>query len=455
VRTAVRGASRSHPRRLVTRVRYSDVHCGIASFGAGFAHRARMNARFAYALGAALSIGACADLADGGDSDGAGGKADEINPTDSENLAKLKVTQPSMQGQPQPYTYSLTYRNAGIAIGQEYRLVKGPGQLQITNTLFDQGFAFVNHELVTGTNEVKLAAFTARWDRSANSPVAVDFGQKAQLSATMINGQPNTTRRLLNPQANAAVGALDGTESQPFVIFSGDYTIGFGAAILGEQTQTFAPGQFKRLDLTPPDKRATLRVHAPARSFPHPTAQCEPPNRNFLVQRNKPVPTMSQQAEPWSGSNPSYTNAYFGIVAQQSYPLAQDLTVRMLPFLATEAPMHYEYVVNNMAMPLDLQPGQTQDLYVKRIDVNHVLVTREDGTTYTQPGYYRVWRDVNGLWQPVKLMSGDSNCYNVTAGRDAFPTRTGIDVLPGKYKVVISYSTADGAKTQEHILTMN
>ncbi len=63
-----------------------------------------MNARFAsLALGLSVSLGACADLSDEEGSDGVGGKADEINPVDNENLAKLKVIQPTMTGQPAPY----------------------------------------------------------------------------------------------------------------------------------------------------------------------------------------------------------------------------------------------------------------------------------------------------------------------------------------------------------------
>ena len=72
---------------------------------------------------------------------------------------------------------------------------------------------------------------------------------------------------------------------------------------------------------------------------------------------------------------------------------------------------------------------------LRRVDVDDVLVTREDGSTYTARGTYELY--LGGL-------------------RVAGPyyTHNGIDALPGTYELVISYSTADGPKTQKHTFTL-
>lgn len=72
---------------------------------------------------------------------------------------------------------------------------------------------------------------------------------------------------------------------------------------------------------------------------------------------------------------------------------------------------------------------------LRRVDVDDVLVTREDGSTYTARGTYELY--LNGL-----RVAGP------------YSTHTGIDALPGTYELVISYSTADGPKMQKHTFTL-
>lgn len=82
------------------------------------------------------------------------------------------------------------------------------------------------------------------------------------------------------------------------------------------------------------------------------------------------------------------------------------------------------------SMRIALRDGQAASLNLGRIDVDDVLVTRENGTTYEARGRYTV------------------TC--ITDGTDvgSFSTKTGLDVLPGDYRVDLTYSTEEGPKSQ-------
>lgn len=78
-------------------------------------------------------------------------------------------------------------------------------------------------------------------------------------------------------------------------------------------------------------------------------------------------------------------------------------------------------------------PGVT-DVTLHRVDVDHVAVTREDGSVFEAQGTY------------VLSTPGQPNI-------GPYPTGTGVDVLPGAYDVVVRYTTALGAQEhREHVI---
>lgn len=79
---------------------------------------------------------------------------------------------------------------------------------------------------------------------------------------------------------------------------------------------------------------------------------------------------------------------------------------------------------------LAVHDGETTPLTLGRIDMDDVTVKREDGTTYLAHGNYTV------------------TCITDGAAIGSFATKTGIDVLPGDYRVDLTYSTAEGPKSQ-------
>ena len=79
-----------------------------------------------------------------------------------------------------------------------------------------------------------------------------------------------------------------------------------------------------------------------------------------------------------------------------------------------------------------------QHLYLKRIDIDHMLVTRPDGTQYTSKGEVDINVDLNGEWQSII---------------HTMPTGSGIDVVSGfKYKLIVRAETEDGSETFSKIL---
>lgn len=82
-----------------------------------------------------------------------------------------------------------------------------------------------------------------------------------------------------------------------------------------------------------------------------------------------------------------------------------------------------------------LDQTRTNKVNLKRLDVDHVVVTREDNTSYVLPGRYEVYFGGN-------LVAGP------------FATNTGIDMLPGTYELVIKYTTAEGPQVEHYTLSL-
>jgi hypothetical protein len=82
-----------------------------------------------------------------------------------------------------------------------------------------------------------------------------------------------------------------------------------------------------------------------------------------------------------------------------------------------------------------LTQSGTNAVNLKRLDVDDVAVTRENGTTFTARGTFELYFEGRRVVGPLA-------------------TNMGVDVLPGTYELVIKYSTGDGAKTQRHVLTL-
>ena len=147
-------------------------------------------------------------------------------------------------------------------------------------------------------------------------------------------------------------------------------------------------------------------------------------------------------------------NHHHGVVAFQRLDLGTPAAFKVFPFTAAEAPHHYEVVVNNVIVKVDAQPGQTVTIPIERLDVDDVEVVTEAGATRFVKGTYQVFRQEGSGWRLVSLWDRRVNCSNVAGMLNTFATGTGLDVPAGTYKVEIKYTTAEGAKSQEHVVTV-
>ncbi|HEY8072699.1 MAG TPA: hypothetical protein VIF62_01280 [Labilithrix sp.] len=218
--------------------------------------------------------------------------------------------------------------------------------------------------------------------------------------------------------------------------------------------------------LQPAEKRATIHIKKPSsRDLPNPSlGTCHVGAQEILVQRNRDN-SNAQYGEPPSydqrqTSQPNqplqdgyvYYGGNEGVVAWSAVPLANDTDVRVFPFTAAQSPMHYELVVSNIPIPLTLNPGDSKTIQLERLDIDDVTVTREDGTTYDVKGSYQLFRQgAAGSWIPITTRT---DCSNGGAAQQSWPTATGVDVPAGTYRVLLSYTTAEGAKTQDNTYTV-
>ena len=82
-----------------------------------------------------------------------------------------------------------------------------------------------------------------------------------------------------------------------------------------------------------------------------------------------------------------------------------------------------------------LSQSSANNIKLQRLDMDHVEVTRENGSTYTVAGTYELF-------------------FGGTRVAGPFNTNTGVDLLPGTYELVTSFTTVDGAQTQRETINL-
>jgi hypothetical protein len=378
-------------------------------------------------------------------------QAKRIDPTDDENLGLLQVVLPTNLGN-LDYQWSVSYRSTAVSAGTASRFTAGTGCIVVTSPYASPAQKCGIEVLKKQTTNDDLAALKVAYAATATGPLAVDFGPSPSLRVfrTQDPVAPATTGTEI---AFAQAGSVpwNGAPVTPVITVPGDYRFSFGVGILDDVKKSVSGKSNLAFDITPADKRAHVKVKVPQRDFPDATWQCSGTNRNYLVQRNKvDVPGQGEPPGYDIRNNRSYYGPGEGIVANKGFVLNVDYDFKMFPFTTAEAPMHYDYVVNNQVFALDLTAGKVVTVPVDRIDVNDVTLTKETGEKYTVQGTWQLFTPgPNNSWVPFLVR-------DCAAGQAAFsaPTKTGVDVLPGNYRVVVSYTTAEGGKTQEYVISV-
>lgn len=411
--------------------------------------------------------------------DSTGDESDlRVKPKDGETLAQLVVTTPpgwTLSTNPAD-DGSATYRGAGVTtdlkLNTPARLNANATPTPITfSGKFDYPFTATNVTLTKGkTTTLALGSLKPTYV-PASDPTSTlwrDFGPRPHLTVGFT--APGATAEV------AVIGGLTfpafwaGAPQKALLAPPGAYRFSWNLPILDDVKRTLGDGENATVSLAPPDRRATIIVKKPAsRELPDvtfPGSWCHAPTSTFLVQRNADnssltlgEPTSWDQnaavrslpAKPILEGGTQYSAAE-KIASWAALAMKDDTTVKVFPFAASEGTAHYELVVNGVPTIVDLKPGDTKTFQLERLDVDDVEVTKEDGSTYTVRGTWKLFRQgPNNSWIPV---THRTDCSTGPGAQVAFSTNAGLDVLPGTYRLVFSYTTAEGAKTQEQIVTV-
>lgn len=423
-----------------------------------------------------LTLGACAGATPSDDASETE-QATKITPKDSENLGKIQVNVPSgWVLPPNPsddasasYVTTTSETNA-LTFGSALRIKAASGCVQV-HSKFNSPSRTCGVDVVKNqTTTTTLGAIKAVYDPAAT--LAVDFGPVPTFSIFQKPSAAGAEAKLYDHAPNGYLaGFWNGASTRPVLAAPGDYRFAWNLPVLGEVKKTLAQGENATVALVPNDVRATITLKPPsARELPDaPAGACQTKARTFVIQRRADAtngiyepPAYDQkiyQAQPASYPN-GYVSSYStqeNVVAYRAVAVSQITSLKVFPFTAGEAPMHYEVVVNNLPATVDVKPGTTSTVQLERLDVDDVEVEKEDGSKYKAKGTWQVWRQgPNATWVPVSQRVGQySDCSGYGAATQAnYPTGTGLDVLAGTYRVVVSYSTAEGGKTQDFTVSV-
>jgi hypothetical protein len=143
-------------------------------------------------------------------------------------------------------------------------------------------------------------------------------------------------------------------------------------------------------------------------------------------------------------------------VFNPTFPAAGgDWSTLVDPVDASGAAVPYVVSAYGLHTKLTTSVAGSYALQTHRLEIDDVQLTREDGSTYSHPGTWHVqvvgtggaltdhpWytRTRDGV-----LSDGTPNCINPT---NVFPTKTGIDVLPGSYQVIVQWVDGTGSQSK-------
>lgn len=191
-------------------------------------------------------------------------------------------------------------------------------------------------------------------------------------------------------------------------------------------------GKKKTIAIAPSAGRRIAKIVAPTRELP--TARCASAGVDtpgvFVWTQDEPLPRLRR----W-GDAPIADGASLEVGAASWHPDVK----YMIRTTGTD-----------LFVPLPLgAPGKGPLVYkLGRLDVDDVAVTQPDGSKKRVAGTYAVWTMIQrkGTWvegEPV-IECGEERI-------ETLPTNTGIDLPVGKYKLRVTYETAEaGKKTNEY-----
>lgn len=342
---------------------------------------------------------------------GGGGKEDTLFPTGTENLGYL-VVQPADGS-----ALGLTSIPVGVYVdskkvpyGSKTRLPAGGHTVGWGTEAGDWTGSMPVNVAVSTTTEVVGAGLHV--NGSLDFPVT--FGSKLRVTSAFGTGTAVFARA---------------TEPGRFVpVGPGDYNFEIALEELytppvWSEVVSLAAGEVKSIDLSPPELRGKIQIKPPTRAFP--SAKQETWFAASLFYSGETLagyPTQGRAYREKYLVNPSTWAANVGA-------LATDLEHTVLG--KTAWPRGYFLWLNGTYANFEVAPGGTTVVQMQRLDVDDVEVTREDGTKFRTAGTYSIeWLNPAGnyvAWPELQKL----------------PTKTGVDLVPGHYRVTVAYTTLE------------
>jgi hypothetical protein len=350
--------------------------------------------------------------------------ADTIHPKGDENLGSLVIREPkwTTPAETNIFPYSTLTTFGTLKTGVATRMIEGLYRLQLKTT----GFENIDYTDVAvakkKTAEFLLGGLVATFETASRSTTATDIGPRANLRVSR-NGH-NLNLVQLSP-------VWSGSNERGMAVLPGTYLFSWGIPVLDPIEQEIRGAEVAHINLTPADKRVTVLVlPAALREFSGP-----------------PVPRCYAVANQVLLEHSIASGVLDSLVLPE---LTSKKELKAFPSSGV-----YRAVLNDIAEPFQVESGKTTEIALRRIDVDHVQITNERGQASFVTGSYQVERkQADGNWKMAAMRNNEIGGCAHSPNRTSFPTQTGLDVWRGEYRVTVQYSTAEGAKTDVHMLDL-
>ncbi len=327
-----------------------------------------------------------------------------VKPGDEENLAHLIVQLPSGACQlPAACAHPVAYPTFNVE-GASYAAPKLGEDARLKPGNYSVVVEYAAMPLTLAAKQTRKVTLAVARSKCTALPLPVvpktDFGSKV----SVWNEACPVTMQAAVPKAGYAAFPYVTLLGSDRIFAPGSYTVSLGGK---PQTVSLAEGDVKEIPFT----RGVVGTVPPL--FTTKIAFVDP----------RENPTVALTALAITSSCP--TDAKYQLPLDGAQPVALDAF--------QSAQCSYTLTVGGRSLALDQTKTNVVNLY--RVDVDDVLVQKEDKTSYLAKGTYQLF------FAGLKV-----------AG--PHPTGTGIDMLPGTYELVINYNTMDGPKTQKQTLTL-
>jgi hypothetical protein len=375
---------------------------------------------------------------------------DVITPIDEENLGYLLVSAPSSAPSVAPYQVRMRTNGSGeVTLGTPKRLLAGPTCLALDSPLFSGALSDCGIQVTARqTTRYALSGLRLFWSHEG---LESTFGPRAEFKITGPGGAVNPNGPTQPVQGPALAGAYK-AELFPSDLFVDSPPLEW----------TLARDEIKDVTIDFGRLNANVVIEYGARVLPDAPLRCSGGSNAYLVWRDLYHLPYAERVNLWQPTPEQAANGSPGGYMREYRHVSRERQLEYRVFPLKDSGSRYELVLNNVPLVLQPERGHETRVVLKRIDVNHVRVTRENGSAYEARGTYEIHRAdpaQAGQWIRVAVPAASQWSCPLESDRRtddyrSFPTGTGLDVLPGYYKVVVNYVTEEGPRSQQFLLDL-